>query len=181
MPRKYLGTAHSLAERVRVYWTDKGLEVDSSEGYEIRRTRVLFEEVQLVTLHSQMGGAMSLLTFILALLVGIVASALTRSEPATSRGMMWVALVLAVLAALLFVLPKWVITVFGRRSRARLRIRLREAKARDLFAHICQAVDEAQRNLRPNVPPAPGLDSGFGNPEPPPLPLSDSEPPIAPR
>lgn len=178
-PRSYLGSAHNLAERVRVYWTEKGLEVDSSEGYEIRRTRVFFDEIQLVTLHSQLGGAMSLLSLILALLAGIVASALTQSEPLSSRAMWWTALALAVLAAVLFVIPKWVVTVFGRRTRARLIFRLRERKARDIFARICQAADEAQRGLRASAP-SPEPERNVELPPPPPLPLSDSEPPITP-
>lgn len=174
-PRKYLGTAHNLAERVRVYWTDEGLEVDSSEGYEIRRTRVSFDEVLLVTLHSQLGGVLSWLILGLAGLVGLVGMVLYRSEPSASRGSMVVALGLALIGAVLFVIPQWVVTVFGRRTRARLKIRLRERKARDLFASICQAVDEAQRQLRATEPLR-----QTELPEAPPLPLSDSEPPIAP-
>jgi hypothetical protein len=172
-PRSYLGTAHNLAERVRVYWTEKGLDVDSSEGYEIRRTRVFFDEILLVTLHSQFGGALSWLSLGLAGLIGLLAI-LARSEPSTSRGMMWTALVLGVIGAVLFAMPQWVVTVFGRRTRARLKLRLRERKARDIFARICQAADEAQRSLRPAEPIRQA-----DLPEPPPLPLSDSEP-IAP-
>lgn len=172
-PRSYLGNAHNLAERVRVYWTARGLEVDSSEGYEIRRTRVFFDEILLVTLHSQLGGSLSWLSLGLAALSGLLAI-LTVSEPVASRVLMWTALGLAVLGAMLFAMPQWVVTVFGRRTRARLKFRLRERKARDVFARICQAVDEAQRNLRADVPP-PGPAT-----YPPPLPLSDSEPPIAP-
>jgi hypothetical protein len=172
--RRYLGSAHSLAERVRVYWTDRGLEVDSSEGYEIRRTRVFFDEVLLVTLHSKLGGALPWLPLGLAALVGFSA-VLTRSEPVSSQILAWVALGFLVIGAALFFTPQWVVTVFGRRTRARLQFRLRERKARDLFAQICQAVDEAQRNLRAAQPPPATV-----SPEPPPLPLSDSEPPIAP-
>jgi len=176
--RSYLGSANSLADRVRVYWTDKGLEVDSSEGYEIRRTRVFFDEVLLVTLHSRLGGALSWLLVSLAALTGFMGG-LLRSEPVPSRILLWTALGIFVIGAALFLVPQWVITVFGRRTRARLQIRLRERKARDLFARICQAVDEAQRNLRV-FGQEPGPASEIGLPEPPPLPLSDSESPIAP-
>lgn len=152
-PRSYLGSAHNLAERVRVYWTEKGLEVDSSEGYEIRRTRVFFDEVLLVTLHSQLGGGLSWLSLGLAVLFGLLSIILaSTSEPAASRAMMWAALGLAVLGAVFFVMPQWVVTVFGRRTRARLKFRLRERKARDIFARICQAADEAQRGLHIETP-----------------------------
>jgi hypothetical protein len=168
-PRLYLGSAHSLAERVRVYWTERGLEVDSSEGYEIRRTRVLFDEVLLVTLHSRLGGLLPWLPLGFAALIGFTA-ALISSEPIASRILTWVALGFCAIGAAFFFIPQWVVTVFGRRTRARLYFRLRERKARDLFAQICQAVDEAQRNLRITDQER----------EPPPLPLSDSEDPIAP-
>jgi hypothetical protein len=164
-PRRYLGSAHSLAERVRVYWTDKGLEVDSSEGYEIRRTRVFFDEVLLVTLHSRLGGALPWLPLILAALIGFMAAILS-DEPLPSRILTWTALGFLAIGAILFFTPQWVITVFGRRARASLHFRLRERKARDLFARICQAVDEAQRSLR-----APGQEPEAW-PSEPPLPIS---------
>lgn len=173
-PRSYLGSAHSLAERVRVYWTDKGLEVDSSEGYEIRRTRVFFDEVRLVTLHTKLGGLLPWLPFSLAALIGFSA-AVSGAEPEASRIMTWVALGFFVFGIMLFFLPRWVITVFGRRTKAQIHFRLRERKARNLFARICQAVDETQRSLRASEPQPEAWP-----PEPPPLPLSDSEPPIAP-
>lgn len=174
-PRSYLGSAHSLAERVRVYWTDKGLEVDSSEGYEIRRTRVFFDEVLLVTLHTKLGGLLPWLPFSLAALIGFSA-AVSQAEPEASRIMTWVALGFFVFGIMLFFLPRWVITVFGRRTKAQIVFRLRERKARNLFARICQAVDEAQRSLRASAPQP----EAWPPEPPPPLPLSDSESPIAP-
>jgi hypothetical protein len=75
----------------------------------------------------------------------------------------------------LFFTPLWVVTVFGRRTRARVQFRLRERKAREAFAEVCQAVDEAQRAL---VGPLQSQEAE--PPAAPPLPLSDSEPPIAP-
>ena len=174
--RRYLGSAHSLAERVRVYWTERGLEVDSSEGYEIRRTRVFFDEVLLVTLHSKLGGALPWLPLGLAILVGFSA-VLARSEPSASATLTWVALGFLMIGAALFFTRQWVVTVFGRRTRARLQFRLRERKARDLFASLCQAVDAAQRSLGVSrQEPEPALGSEL--PEPPPLPLSGSEPPM---
>ncbi|MES1245494.1 MAG: hypothetical protein ABUT39_28070 [Acidobacteriota bacterium] len=175
--RRYLGSAHTLAERVRVYWTQQGLEVDTSEGYEIRRTRVFFDEVLLVTLHSKLGGALPWLPLGLGALVGFSA-VVARSEPVSSQVMTWVALGLFAIGAALFFTPRWVVTVFGRRTRARVAFRLRERKARDLFARVCQAADEAQRSLRAQTPVENGPETGL--PEPPPLPLSGSEPPIAP-
>jgi hypothetical protein len=170
-PRGVQGSAHGLSERVRVYWTEKALEVDSSEGYEIRRRRVFFDEILLVTLHSKPGGALPWLPFGLAALVGLT-SASMWSEPSVRDFLMWTAGGLFVAGVLVYFTPLWIITVFGRRTRARVQYRLREKKARDLFARICRAAAEAQGALSaqgPTLEPAP---------EPPPLPLSASDPPV---
>jgi hypothetical protein len=172
--RRYLGSAHTLSERVRVYWTEKALEVDRLESYEIRRSRVFFDEVLLVTLHSKLGGALPWGPLVLAVVVGFSAI-LARSEPSASQILTWVALGLFATGVVFLFTPLWVVTVFGRRTRARVQFRLRERKAREVFAQVCQAVDEAQRAL---VGPAQARETGPQ--EPPPLPLSDSEPPIAP-
>jgi hypothetical protein len=144
--RHYLGSAHTLSERVRVYRTEKALEVDRLESYEIRRSRVLFDEVLLVTLHRKLGGALPWLLLTLAVVMGFSA-ALASSVPELSRSLAGVAGGLVLTGAGLFFTPLWVVTVFGRRTRARLQFRLREKKARAAFAQICQAVDEAQRTL----------------------------------
>ncbi len=177
-PRRFVGSAHSLSERVRVYWTEKALEVDSSEGYEIRRRRVFFDEILLVTLHSKPGGALPWLPFGLAALVGLTSASLW-SEPAARDPLIWMAGGLFVAGVLVYFTPLWIITVFGRRTRARIQYRLREKKARDLFARICQAAAEAQRALSIFEPASePILEPA---PEPPPLPLSASDPPLAPE
>jgi hypothetical protein len=170
-PRRFVGSAHSLSERVRVYWTEKALEVDSSEGYEIRRRRVFFDEILLVTLHSKPGGALPWLPFGLAALLGL-ASAGAWSDPSVRDPLFGTALGFSVAGVLLYFTPLWVVTVFGRRTRARVQYRLREKKARDLFARICQAAAEAQRALSLLEP------ASEAAPEPPPLPLSASDPPV---
>jgi hypothetical protein len=173
MARLYLGSAHTLSERVRVYWTEKALEVDILESYEIRRRRVFFDEVQLVTLHSKLGGLLPWLPLALAALVGF--SAVVTSEVEASRILTWVALGFLAIGLVFFLTPLWVVTVFGRRTRARVQFRLRERKARQIFARVCQATAEAQRALRATEPAR-----DDESPQPLSLPLSESEPPIAP-
>ncbi|HYH47320.1 MAG TPA: hypothetical protein VEG34_16690, partial [Thermoanaerobaculia bacterium] len=67
-PRRYLGRAQSLSERVRTYWTAEALEVDRADNYEIRRRRVFFDEILLVTLHNTRGVLVAILPLCLALL-----------------------------------------------------------------------------------------------------------------
>jgi len=152
--------------------------VDRLESYEIRRGRVFFDEVLLVTLHRRLGGALPWLPLALGAVMGFSA-ALTSSVPELSRSLLVVAGGLLLMDVGLFLTPLWVVTVFGRRTRTRVQFRLRERKAREVFAQICQAVDEAQRSLRVSgQEPEPARDL---EPPEPPLPLSDSEPPIVSR
>lgn len=177
-PRRYLGRAQSLAERVRTYWTDEALEVDQVDNYEIRRRRVFFDEILLVTLHTTRGFLLSILPLFMGLLFAALALA-ASAEPAAST-VFWIAaaafIAFAVGAALV---PIWVVTVYGKRTRARMHFRLRQAKARAIYADICRAAAEAQnalaRRLAADAPEPPSP------PTLPPLPLSDSELPPLPE
>lgn len=173
-PRRYLGRALSLGERVRTYWTDEALEVDRIDNYEIRRRRVFFDEILLVTLHTTRGFLISILPLFLALLFMVMALA-ASDEPAASTAFWVVAAFFAALALGAALTPVWVVTVYGKRTRARMHYRLRQAKAREVYAEICRAAADAQRALAARL-------AGSEAPEPPlppPLPLSASELPPA--
>jgi hypothetical protein len=174
-PRRFLGKTHSLAERVRTYWTDEALEVDRLDNYEIRRRRVFFDEILLVTLHSARGVLSSLLPLILALLCAFLA-AVSNAEPAVSR-VFWIGAALFTgLAVGIAMVPVWVVTVYGKRTRARMQFRLGEGKARRVYAEICRAASDAQRALATRL----AAEAPEPPPPPPPLPLSDSEPGLPP-
>lgn len=168
--RRYLGRAQSLAERVRTYWTEEALEVDQVDNYEIRRRRVFFDEILLVTLHTTRGFLISILPLSMGLLFAVLALA-SSAEPDAST-VFWIAaaffVAFAVGAALA---PVWVVTVYGKRTRARMHFRMRQKKAREVYAEITRAAAEAQnalaRRLATEIPEPP--------PPPPLLPLSDSE------
>lgn len=167
-PRRYLGRAQTLSERVRTYWTDEALEVDRADNYEIRRRRVFFDEILLVTLHDTRGALVSILPFCLGLLSAIVALAMS-DEPDASRGFWIAAAVFAAFAVGAALAPVWVVTVYGKRTRARMHFRLRQAKAREVYAEISRAAADAQRAL------AQRLAEEIPEPPLPPLPLSESE------
>ena len=169
-PRRYLGRAQTLSERVRIYWTDEALEVDRADNYEIRRRRVFFDEILLVTLHNTRGFLISIVPLCLALLCAVFALA-TRDEPDASSGFWIIAAVFVAFAVGAALTPVWAVTVYGKRTRARMHFRLRQAKAREVYAEICRAAADAQRALAQRL-----VDE---IPEPP-LPLSESElpPPV---
>ena len=176
-PRRYLGRALSLGERVRTYWTDEALEVDRIDNYEIRRRRVFFDEILLVTLHATRGFLISILPLFLALLFAVMAL-VAREEPAASMAFWVGAALFAAFAVGAALTPVWVVTVYGKRTRARMHFRLRQARARAVYAEICRAAADAQRALAARLAGEAGEAS---EPPLPPLPLSESELPPPPE
>lgn len=142
--RRLVGKAHSWTERVRVFWTDEALEVDQADNYEIRRRRVFFDEILLVTLHSTRGGVLPWVLALLAVPFGFFS---LFSLGDAGRMFLIVTVLLGVLAAVVGLLPVWVVTAFGKRTRARMSFRMREGRAREVYAEICRAVAQAQRAL----------------------------------
>ena len=182
--RRYLGRAQSLSERVRTYWTEEALEVDRVDNYEIRRRRVFFDEILLVTLHTTRGVLVSILPLTLALVCAVAALASSAGDEASASRFFWVlAAFFVAFAAGAALVPVWVVTVYGKRTRARMHFRMRQTKAREVYAEICRAAADAQRALASRLAgdiPEPPLPPPI-SPTLPPLPLSDSELPPLPE
>ena len=142
--RRLVGKDHSWTERVRVFWTGEALEVDQADNYEIRRRRVFFDEILLVTLHSTRGGVLPWVLVLLAVPFGFFS---LFSLGDAGRMFLIMTILLGVLAAIVGLLPVWVVTAFGKRTRARMSFRMREGRAREVYAEICRAVAQAQRAL----------------------------------
>jgi len=137
--RQRIGGAATLVERVRVYRTGDALEVDTATSFEISRRRVFFDEVVLVLLHRR--GYHPLLV-LAAVLLGLlcVGTALAKEY--------WVLLpIVLFLACVLLGGPAWTVSVYGRRTFARMRYGLREQKARAIYDEICRRAAEAQAEL----------------------------------
>jgi hypothetical protein len=147
-PRRLLATDSTIGERIRIYRTGDALEVDVVSFYSIRRRRVFFDEVQLVTLHSRRGMAAAAVAWGgLALLVGLAASGIGKNgDLKTLSIFLSVAAAFALGSLTSMLVPVWTVTVFGKRTRARLRFRLRSGKARRIYGEICRAVAEAQED-----------------------------------
>ena len=131
-----------------IFLTPDGLDVDGAEHYDVVRRRVLFDDVHLVTLHTERGAAYLILTgvfgsFFLALGIFVI-SLNFQAWPA--------ALVFLVIGAIPFAMfllrlatGRAVVTVFGRRSKAALRFgTFRATRARSAYGQICAAVRRAQ-------------------------------------
>ena len=161
--RRLLARYNGLATRHSVYMTDAAIEVDEHDSFEVVRKRVFFEDIQLVTLHERVGIAgifagLGLATFVffIALIVG-------------KNGGWIVALFglpLLVLGIVRMVKKEIILTVFGRRSKARMRFPFRAARARRIYGEICANARRAQtlrsaEDMPPHSEPADELPKSF--------------------
>lgn len=145
--RTLLGNESSVAGRQRVYETDDGIIVESTEQYELSRKSVLFEDVVLVTYHREIGWTyvlvISAIAFLFFGVAGIsYASAAPLAVVATIAGIAAVVLIPVVLRIIMKV---DVVSVFGRRSRAAVHFPFRKQRARELYGRICHLTRQAQK------------------------------------
>jgi hypothetical protein len=149
VPRKLLGRNAGMMTRESVYETPDGIEVDSREGYEVNRKRVLFEEVLLVTIHRGVGALYVVgLGFLGLVFVTIALNILLRSrEPVFAFWFGVVALPFLAASIIRLVMKLDFVTVFGRRSKAVMRFAFRKRRAREVYGRICSRTLEVQRAM----------------------------------
>ena len=146
----------NMASRVAVYESADGLDVESTEHYEVFRRRVLFEDVLLVTYHRETGWpyilAHAFIAFIFFFIGGMIFAANASVVAAAifaAIGLPSLALILARLA-----LKVDVVTVFGRRSKATIRFPWRKRRAREAYGRICSRVRQVQQQVGAENPEA---------------------------
>jgi len=162
--RRLVGTDNGIAERIRIYQTAEALEIDQLEYSNIRRRRVFFDEVGLVTLHSKLGVPVEAVFWgVVALFVGISAAAAATSRSWATFLLFALGSVLALGRLVILLMPQWTVTVFGKRTRARIRFR-RRGTAHRVYDELCRTVaavqDDAARRYaaqRPQPPPLPPM------------------------
>jgi len=147
-PRTLLGRHATVMTRERIYETPDAIEVESREGYEVSRKRVLFEEVLLVTFHRGIGWAYVISLGVTGLLFGSLALSFLISARAPIPAAVFGVVALPFLAAAIIRLV-WkldFVTVFGRRSKAVMRFSLHKRRAREVYERICARTAEVQRS-----------------------------------
>jgi hypothetical protein len=141
-----LGDTRDFAGRQHVYEGDLALEVDDFEGYAGRRRRVFYDEVLLVTRHRRVGWPFVLVAALFAGLLGIIALGMALAQQVTvALGFLLLGVLpLLVLAVLRVVVKMDVVTVYGKRSQARVQFWLRRERALKAFQSVCARVRQAQ-------------------------------------
>ena len=145
-PRKQIGRNVGAMTRELIFETTDAIEVESREGYEVTRKRVLYEEVLLVTFHRAVGLPYVISVGLVGLIFGTVALIAIR-EPAVSITFGLLALPFLTACVVRLVLKLDFVTVFGRRSKAVIRFAVRKRRAREVYGRICSRTMEVQRAM----------------------------------
>jgi hypothetical protein len=146
--RTLLNRSRTLLGTDTAFLTTDGIDLDSSQNYEVIRRRVFFDDVSLVTLHHERGFGFLLATalfgaFFMAIAIFIVSINFGSWPVAVPFFLIGAPAFLAFLLRL--AIGRSVVTVFGRRSRAVLRFGVfRTAKALTVYGQLCSAVRRAQ-------------------------------------
>lgn len=146
--RHYLGQAGDMAVRQRVYRSREYLEVEEIDGYDVVRKRVFFDDVLLVTYHQFLGWPFLLVMGGFCAFFGLIALVVMVRAPlqGLTFGLIFVTPFLIPLA-LRLILKVDAVTVYGKRSKARVHFSFRKARAREVYVQICRAVREHQERL----------------------------------
>jgi len=147
LPRELIGSARGLTSSVRVYRAPDAIEVEESEGVDVRRRRILLDEVLMVTQHRERGVAFVISMTALAFLFSVLALIVRTNSPDAALGVFAV-LALPFLIALIWRLAFGVdvVTVFGRRSRVALRYSPVRGRGPDIYRRLCRLALQAQRS-----------------------------------
>jgi len=174
--RTLLGKWASPLNRVRVYQTAEGLDVETHEHFEVANTRVFYEDVQLVTIHREYGTLYLMLTGLFSFgFLMLFAYMATLGEAGIIAGSVIFIMIGLPFTVAFLTRAFWgvdVVTVFGRRSKATLRFRFRKRHSREVYGKICALVRAAQRVTF--APPAAGSVANATPAESPAPPIPDS-------
>jgi len=166
--RTYLGRDQNMAGIIRVYLRPDSLEIDEITFVEIERTRVLFDDVLAVTYHRAVSlGFTILMGLVGGILAAIGVAVLASKETVGALVVLAFAAPFLISFVLHLVLKTDFITVYGRRTLARMRFRVRKARAREVFKELTariRAVQEAVAAAQPAPPPPPAPELPPGPP-----------------
>lgn len=162
VPRTYLGRDQNMAGMIRVYLLPDAIEVDEISFVEIERTRVYFDDVLAVTYHRARSTAFLILMGIFAGLMALIGIPILQES--RGGGIAWLLFfaappLLTFLAHL--ILQTDYVTIFGRRTMAKMRFRIRKGRAREVYQILSTriravqaAASAAAAAARPPEPPA---------------------------
>ena len=151
--RTRLGSDRDGLIRRQVYDVGDALEVDELMMSTINRTRVYFDDVLLLTYHRMFGTLFVVCTVLgAAFFLGLSLLALSNQGNVASIVFAFMSLPFLVPLVFRLIFQVDIITVFGRRSRARLRFDFRKARARALFRELAGRIRTRQAEVAASMP-----------------------------
>ncbi len=174
--RKYLGAEVGYGMRVRVYLRGDAIEVEEASVNEIERRRVYFDDILLLTYHRERGKAALIILGIILVVLGLsmVAELSSRTpEAAIGSGFWFVVLFFIFIVRLTMGVD--VITVYGRRTMARIKFFWRKGRARRVYQELAEKIEAHQvqaARAKAAAAPKPPPPLSLGSMEPPPPPAS---------
>jgi len=159
--RTLLRRSRTIIGSDAAFLTPDGIDVDSTQNYEVVRRRVFFDDVHLVTLHHERGIAYLIVTGLFgAFFLGIAILIVAIDTDAWPGALPFFVIGLLFLVAFLIrtAMGRDIVTVFGRRSRAVLRFgSFKRQRAREVYGQLCAAVRRGQSAVLAPESPAPAL------------------------
>ena len=145
MKRTLIARSSNLAVRQRTYRIDDGLEIDEIDHYMVHRSRVLYDDVILITHHQYRGRIFLWITGVLVALTAFGSWRTHVTEPFAGWMMFGTTTApLLLLFLLRFILKVDEVNVYSRRSFARMRFVFRKNRARRLIEEIATAARNRQ-------------------------------------
>jgi hypothetical protein len=144
--RTLLGRTRWAGTNIFVYQMPGWLEIDESEEYEVRRRRIFFDEIRLVTYNRVTGWPAVVTCLVLAaVFAGLAAWVwLLGGERAGAVALALLGVPFLGWALVRVLLRIDRVTVFGPRTRARMDFTFRKARAREVFDLVCRLAQEHQ-------------------------------------
>jgi hypothetical protein len=139
-----------------VYEIDDGLEVDEVNMAAIERTRVYYDDVLGITLHQTQGAGFLITTALGALMFGLLsASAFVDHDVVPALILAIVSLANLAVFLLRIFLKVSIVTVFGKRTMARVQFPMRTEKARRVYEDLARKIGACQDRAAAEAPPPP--------------------------
>jgi hypothetical protein len=167
-PRKYLGRDQNMAGMLSVYLLQDSLEIDEMTFVEIERTRVYFDDVLAVTYHRAVSLGFAILMGLVGGILGAIGVILVaQKEWVGAISLLMIASPFLITFAAHLILKTDYITVFGRRTLARMRFRVRKGRAREVYGELTDRIRTVQTAAAAAQPPPPPPESPELPPGPP--------------
>jgi hypothetical protein len=154
--RVFLGSQRGLWQRQRTCRTRDYLEIDSTDGYDVIRRRIFYDDILLVTVHSARRWLPAIAAGVLALACLALAFALRSEVWLAALALFLCSLGCLLFAVLCLVLTAQTVTVFGKRTRAQMRFWPNAERGREVYLLVCRLARErqAQSASPPQAQPA---------------------------